>query len=134
MPGSGDRVSVHYTGRLEDGTEFDSSRGGEPLTFEIGAGMIIPGFEEAVKSLAVGGTSTVTLPPEEAYGQPDPALVIDVPAAQAPAGLTVGDRVALGDGTPATVVETTPDRVRVDANHPLAGQTLVFDLELVAVA
>lgn len=134
MPGTGDHVSVHYTGRLEDGTEFDTSRGGEPFTFEIGSGLVIPGFEEAVKSLGVGEKKTVTLSPDEAYGQRDPGLVIDVPADRAPAGLGVGDRVALGDGTPATVVATDSETVRVDANHPLAGQTLVFDLELVAVA
>lgn len=134
MPGTGDRVSVHYTGRLEDGTEFDTSRGGEPFTFEIGSGLIIPGFEEAVRSLGVGEKKTVTLPPEKAYGPHDPGLVIDVPADRSPDGLGVGDRVALGDGTPATVVATSPETVRVDANHPLAGQTLVFDLELVAVA
>ncbi len=74
------------------------------------------------------------LPPEEAYGRRDPGLVIDVPADRSPAGLGVGDRVALSDGTPATVVATSSDTVRVDANHTLAGQTLVFDLELVAVA
>lgn len=134
MPCSGDRVSVHYTGRLEDGTEFDTSRGGEPLTFQIGAGLIIPGFEEAVKSLEVGEKRTVTLPPEEAYGRPDPALVIDVPADRAPSGLAVGDRVALSDGTPATVVAASSETVRVDTNHPLAGSTLVFDLELIGVA
>lgn len=133
MPADGDQVSVHYTGRLDDGTEFDSSRDGDPLTFELGAGQIIPGFEEAVRKLSVGESTTITLEPSSAYGQPDPSLVVDVPAENAPDGLSAGDRVMLGNGVPATVVVVGEEAVKIDANHPLAGHTLTFDLELVAV-
>jgi FKBP-type peptidyl-prolyl cis-trans isomerase 2 len=133
MPKDGDRVSVHYTGTLEDGTEFDTSRGGEPFTFELGAGAVIPGFEEAVRPLEVGQKTTVTLSPEQAYGQPDPALVLEVPADRAPEGLNPGDRVMLGNGVPATVVEVSEEVVKIDANHPLAGRSLTFEVELVSV-
>lgn len=133
MPKDGDRVTVHYTGTLDDGTEFDSSRGGEPFTFELGAGAVIPGFENAVRGLQVGEKTTVTLTPDEAYGQPDPSLVLEVPADRAPEGLNPGDRVMLGNGVPATVVEVTDETVKIDANHPLAGQSLTFEVELVSV-
>ena len=132
MPDNGSTVTVHYTGRLDDGTQFDSSRDRDPLTFELGKGQVIPGFESAVRDLEVGQTATVRLEPEEAYGHHDPEKVVSVPAERAPEGLSVGDRVLLGQ-TPATVVSVEEDVVRVDANHPLAGEALTFELELVAV-
>lgn len=134
MPADGDTVTVHYTGSLEDGTTFDSSRQGEPLTFELGAGQIIPGFEAAVRTLEVGESKTVTLEPEQAYGEPDPSLIVDVPAERAPDGLQAGDRVMLGNGVPATVIGVAEETVKIDANHPLAGRTLTFELELVGVS
>ncbi len=133
MPNDGDQVKVHYRGTLDDGTQFDTSRGGDPLEFEVGAGQLIPGFEAAVRDLAVGESATFRLEPQDAYGEPDPSLVVQVPAAAAPDGLAVGDRVMLGDGVPATVVAVTDQAVTVDANHPLAGQALTFEVELVAV-
>lgn len=132
MPDNGSTVTVHYTGRLDDGTEFDSSRDRDPLTFELGKGQVIPGFESAVRDLEVGQSATVRLEPEEAYGPHDPEKVLSVPAERAPEGLSVGDRVLLGQ-TPATVVAVEEDVVRVDANHPLAGEALTFEVELVAV-
>ena len=133
-PVPGDRVAVHYTGRLDDGTEFDSSRGGAPLDFEVGSGQIIPGFEDAVRRLEIGASATVRLEPTDAYGERDPDLVVSVPLEAAPDDLAVGDPVLLGDGVPAVVVDMTPDAVHVDANHPLAGRALTFDIELVSIA
>ena len=134
MPTPGDTVIVHYTGKLEDGSEFDSSRGGEPLAFELGAGQIIPGFETAVLDLSVGDATTVRLEPTDAYGMPDPELVMKVPSDNAPDGLSSGDRVMLANGAQAVVLETDAETVTIDANHPLAGQPLIFDIELVGVS
>ena len=133
MPANGESVTVHYTGTLDDGTQFDSSRGGEPLTFQMGAGQLIPGFEGAVRSLGVGESTRVRLESHEAYGEPRSELVMTVPSEAAPDGLDVGDRVMLSGGAQATVIEVTEQEVRIDANHPLAGQALTFDIELVSV-
>lgn len=133
MVDNGATVHVHYTGKLEDGTVFDSSQGKDPLAFEVGANQVIPGFEENIKALDVGDSTTFTIEPEAAYGPHKPELVVDLPAAQAPDGLSAGDRVQLQDGRPATVVEATTEAVTIDANHPLAGRTLEFEVQLVAV-
>lgn len=133
MPVSGDRVTVHYTGTLDDGSEFDSSRDRDPLEFEVGAGQVIPGFDQAVEALSVGESSTFRLEPGEAYGDMRDDLVFDVPLANAPDGLTVGDSVQLATGQPATVIAVSAGTVKVDANHPLAGQALTFAVELVSV-
>lgn len=133
MPVSGDRVTVHYTGTLDDGSEFDSSRDRDPLEFEVGAGQVIPGFDQAVEALSVGESSTFRLEPGEAYGDMRDDLVFDVPLANAPDGLTVGDSVQLATGQPATVIAVSAQTVKIDANHPLAGQALTFAVELVSV-
>jgi peptidylprolyl isomerase len=133
MPASGDRVTVHYTGTLDDGSEFDSSQGRDPLEFEVVAAQVIPGFEQAVETLSVGESSTFRLEPGEAYGYARDDLVFDVPQANAPDGLTVGDSVQLATGQPATVVAVSAQTVKIDANHPLAGQALTFAVELVSV-
>ena len=133
MPASGDRVTVHYTGTLDDGSEFDSSQGRDPLEFEVGAAQVIPGFEQAVEALSVGKSSTFRLEPGEAYGHARDDLVFEVPQANAPDGLTVGDSVQLATGQPATVVAVSAQTVKIDANHPLAGQALTFAVELVSV-
>ena len=129
----GDRVSVHYHGTLEDGAVFDSSRERDPLPFQVGAGDVIAGFDNAVRGLAVGETVTVTIPPAEAYGERREDLVIDVPIAGAPEDLAVGDRVRLGNGAPALVLEISDEFITVDANHELAGLALTFEIELVAI-
>lgn len=129
---AGDTVSVHYRGTLDSGEEFDSSRGGQPLQFTLGTGQVIAGFDEAITGMQVGETKTVRIPAENAYGQHREDLVIVVPAAQAPAGLEVGQQVFLGDA-PATVTAVGPEGVTVDANHPLAGEALTFEVELVAI-
>ena len=133
MPVSGDRVTVHYTGTLDDGSEFDSSQGRDPLEFEVGAAQVIPGFEQAVEVLSVGESTTFRLEPGDAYGEARDDLVFDVPQANAPDGLTVGDSVQLATGQPATVLAVSEQTVKIDANHPLAGQALTFSVELMSV-
>ena len=129
---SGDTVAVHYTGRLDDGQVFDSSEGREPLSFVLGSGQVIPGFDSGVAGLSVGESRSVRIEPADAYGERDESMVIAVPKEQAPDGLTAGTRVMVGEHT-ATVVDVTTDAVVVDANHPLAGEALNFELELVAI-
>ncbi len=131
----GDRVSVHYRGTLEDGEEFDSSFDrGEPLSFTVGLGEMIPGFENAVRGMIVGETKTVQLTPSDAYGERRPELIIEVPRSEAPGdGFSVGDRVLLANGSPATITEITDEIVRLDGNHELAGLTLTFAITLVSV-
>ncbi len=134
---NGDRVRVHYTGRLEDGQVFDSSQGGEPLEFTVGAGEVIPGFDEAVRGLNVGESKTVEIEPEDAYGPHRDTLVTRVSraAAQFPVEPEVGMNfgLPLQDGSQIEVVvtEVTDTHVTIDGNHPLAGQKLIFDVELV---
>lgn len=132
----GDTIRVHYTGRLKDGTEFDSSRNREPLEFTLGKGQLIPGFEAAIEGREPGDKVTVTIPASEAYGEMDPELVFVVPRAQVP------DHIPMEVGTPlqlssdkghqmdVTITEIGPDEVTLDANHPLAGKELVFDIEI----
>ena len=135
----GDTVSVHYTGTLEDGTQFDSSRGKDPLTFTIGAGQMITGFENAVRGMKVGEIKTVTLPPEEAYGPHRSDLVVVLSRDQFPEDmtLTVGQQVPmqndLGQQFMATIIEIGPSTVTIDANHELAGKSLIFEIELVSI-
>ena len=134
---NGDRVRVHYTGRLEDGQVFDSSQGGEPLEFTVGAGEVIPGFDEAVRGMNVGDTRTVEIESDDAYGPRRDGLVTQVAreAAQFPVEPQVGMHFALPlqDGSQIEVVitEVTDTHVTIDGNHPLAGEKLIFDLELV---
>ena len=135
----GDTVKVHYTGRLDDGSVFDSSAGGAPLEFTIGGGQMIPGFEQGVVGMAAGEARTVIIAADQAYGIYQPQGVIEVPRSDIPASipLEVGMQLqATGrDGRPAymTVLELSDDRVKLDGNHPLAGKDLTFDLQLVEI-
>ncbi|HEY3317032.1 MAG TPA: peptidylprolyl isomerase [Coriobacteriia bacterium] len=140
MPAAkGQNVRVNYRGTLQDGTEFDSSYGREPLEFTIGSGQVIPGFDEAVQSMDVGEKKTITIPPGEAYGEHHDEAVQQVPRSifnqDEP---TPGDVVTLvaPDGTEvmATVAEIGAEEVTLDFNHPLAGEPLTFELELVEVS
>jgi FKBP-type peptidyl-prolyl cis-trans isomerase 2 len=133
MPKQGDFVAVHYHGTLDDGTVFDSSRERVPLTFVIGSGQVIPGFDSAALSLEVGRSVTVRLEGDEAYGKSDPALIFEVPVDETPEPLSVGDRVELMNGAPAVVTSVTDKIVTIDANHPLAGQALTFEIELMSI-
>ena len=135
----GDTVRVHYAGRLEDGTVFDSSEGRDPLEFTLGAGQVIPGFEQAVVGMAVGEKATTRVPPENAYGPRSDELVLRVERNRFPEGVTpeVGQRFQMqtadGQSVGVTVTEAHADAVVVDANHPLAGKVLSFDVELVKI-
>lgn len=135
-----DTVTIHYTGKLDDGTVFDSSVEREPLQFTIGEGQVIPGFEDAVRGMEIGESKSVRIPPEQAYGERRDDLVLDVTPDQFPDGAEpqIGQQFELrtqsGQRIPATVAEISDSHVKLDANHPLAGQTLNFDLELVAIA
>lgn len=135
----GNTVKVHYTGRLDDGSIFDSSHDDAPLEFTIGQGQMIPGFEQGVVGMEPGESRTVIIAADQAYGIYQPQGVIEVPRSDIPASipLEIGLQLqATGpDGRPAymTVLELSPDRVKLDANHPLAGQDLTFDLQLVSI-
>ena len=134
---NGDRVRVHYTGRLEGGQVFDTSREGEPLEFTVGADDIIHGFSEAVRGMRVGESKTVEIAPDDAYGPRRDGLVTSVSreAAQFPLEPQVGMRFGLplqdGGQLEVVVTEVTDTHVTIDGNHPLAGQKLIFDVELV---
>lgn len=135
----GDKVKVHYKGSLEDGSIFDSSEGQDPLEFEIGSGQVIVGFDEAVNGMTVGEKKKVLIPIAKAYGEFSADLVMTVPQEQVPADLNpeIGMRLEVGgpDGEImlVTVVETNDDHIILDANPPLAGKDLNFDLELVSI-
>lgn len=135
----GDTVRVHYTGKLTDGTQFDSSHGREPIEFELGSGQVIQGFERQVEGMAVGDTATVTVAAQEAYGDHDPQRVQKVPRSQVPpeVPLDVGSKLQAstqsGQTIQVQVVDVDEQAVTIDANHPLAGKDLVFDLELVEI-
>ncbi len=128
----GDTVSVTYTGTLDDGTKFDSNVGGAPLSFKVGAGQMIAGFDRAVVGMKVGETKKVHLDAKDAYGDRRTDLVMSFPAAQAPAGLKVGQRVSLGNGT-AVVTEVSATSVTVDANPEFAGKPLNFEILILSV-
>ena len=135
----GDIVRVHYTGTLEDGTEFDSSRDRGPLEFTLGAGQMIPGFENAVYGMKKGQTRTVTIPPEEAYGLPDETLIMVVDRNKLPEGisLSIGSQIPVtltnGNQTIAVITEITETTITLDANFYLVGKRLTFEITLVGV-
>ncbi len=130
----GDSVQVHYVGTLDDGTQFDSSRErGQTLDFVIGAPGLIVGFDAGVRGMKVGEIKTVRIEPAEAYGEIDPSLLQTVDLAELPEGLEVGDPLVTSTGQRVVVVELTEDTAVLDFNNELAGQTLTFELEMVAI-
>ena len=134
----GSSVSVHYRGKLDDGTEFDSSYGSDPLEVSLGKGEVIPGFENAIVGLYVGDKVTVEIPPDEAYGDPLDDLYLEIPRGDIPADIKpeIGQGVTLqtDDGPlDAIIVNVTDEVIVIDANHPLAGEMLIFDIELVSI-
>ncbi len=136
---SGDKVSIHYIGSLEDGTIFDSSEGREPLEFTVGSGMVIPGLDAALPGMKVGEKKTETIPCEQAYGTHHPEGVIEGARSDMPDDLEleIGMRLEMrnpdGRAMPVTVTVLTDESVTVDANHFLAGKTLIFKFEIVSV-
>ena len=136
----GDTVRIHYKGTLSDGATFDSSEGRDPLEFVVGSGQIIPGLDTALPGMSVGDKKVVEVPADQAYGQPDPNARQAVPRAEIPDDipLDLGTQLQVqtpqGQVMPVTVVEVTETEVTLDANHPLAGRDLTFDIELVAIA
>lgn len=136
---AGDTVHIHYTGRFGDGTVFDTSDGQEPLHFVLGTGSVISGVEKAVEGLSVGDTVSTEISPQDGYGLRSEELVLNVPRGNFPDSVTpeVGQRFQMtsGDGqqTLVTVTNVDTETVEIDANHPLAGKTLHFDLELVKI-
>ena len=134
---NGDTVSVHYTGRLEDGQVFDSSEGSDPLEFKLGAGEVIPGFDEGVRGMQVGDTKRIDIEADDAYGQRVDALVQSVSRdginldVEPEVGMNLIMRLPDGNQIPVAITEVTETHVTLDANHPLAGHRLSFDVELV---
>lgn len=134
----GDTVRVHYTGKLDDGSVFDSSQGRDPLEFTLGGGQVIPGFEQAILGMQPGESKTVTIESDEAYGPRREELTLQVGRSQLPPEMEpeVGQRLQMQQGEQTVVVMITgvdAESVTLDANHPLAGQDLTFELELVEV-
>ena len=136
---TGDTVHIHYIGTLNDGTTFDSSEGREPLSFQVGSGQIIPGLDSAIPGMTVGDKKTVNVACDEAYGQVNPEMTQAVPRADIPADipLETGTRLQMqtqnGQVIPVTVTAVDDSTVTLDANHPLAGQDLTFNIELVKI-
>ncbi len=137
---TGDTVKIHYTGTLNDGTTFDSSAGRDPLQFQVGSGQIIPGLDQALPGMAVGEEKRVHVACAEAYGDVNPEARQPVPREQIPADipLELGTQLQMqtptGQVVPVVVAEVSDTEVTLDANHPLAGKDLIFDIELVEIA
>lgn len=138
-PRPGDTVAVHYTGRLADGTVFDSSREREPMELTVGGGQVIPTFEEAVAGMQPGEARTITIPADQAYGPHREELMVSVERSEFPdhiepaVGLALEVRQEGGEAAIVRVAEVSGEEITLDANHPLAGEDLTFDLELVAI-
>ncbi|MBM3416267.1 MAG: peptidylprolyl isomerase [Bacteroidetes bacterium] len=136
----GDKIKIHYHGKLTSGETFDSSAGREPLEFEVGGGMVIKGFDEGVTGMSVGENKTIQIPFNEAYGPVNPEMIIDMPKGRFPEDLNLelGMPIMMSDRQghqfQVTITEIKESSVMLDANHPLAGKDLIFDLELVEIA
>lgn len=136
---TGDVVRVHYTGKLTNGEQFDSSSGREPLEFTVGAGMMIKGFDDAMPGMTIGQKKTINILPEDAYGPRMEEAIIEFPKANVPTEMVLEPGMQLtlsnqaGQPVPVIVVELKEDVIVLDANHFLAGQELVFDVELVEI-
>lgn len=134
-----DTVRVHYTGKLTNGEQFDSSAGREPLEFTVGAGQMIAGFDAAVNGMELNEKKTVNIPPDQAYGERDEKLFFRAGLNQFPAGMNpeIGQKVMAqveaGQQVPATIIEKDDSSVLLDANHELAGKELIFEIELVEI-
>ncbi len=136
----GDTIKIHYHGTLNDGSIFDSSKQREPLEFEVGSGMVIPGFDDGVMNMKVGDVKTINIPFDEAYGPVQEEMIIDFPRNQFPedmqpeAGMQLQMSDKSGQNFPVVVVSANDEIVKLDANHPLAGKDLTFELELMDIS
>lgn len=137
---TGDTVKVHYTGKLEDGTVFDTSVEDEPLEFTVGSGMVIPGFENAVVGMAPGETKVEKIPADQAYGEYQEEMVMEVDRNYMPEDFEpeVGQQIEIqrpsGEVIDVVITEISETAVTLDANHPLAGMDLIFEIQLVEIA
>ncbi len=134
----GNKIKVEYTGSFEDGEVFDASeKHGEPLEFEAGAGMVVPGFDNTVIGMEVGEEKEVTLKPEEAYGMSNEQAIQKVPKDKFPAeakeGMMIGIPTPNGQQIPAKIVKIDDKEVTIDMNHPMAGKTLIFKIKIVSI-
>lgn len=129
----GDVVSIHYTGSLEDKTVFDTSENREPLEFTLGEQNIIPGMNNAIRGMKAGESKTVSIPPAEAYGSYEDELVFEVPTKNLPPGVKAGTPLKDPQGNMVMVKEVNGEKSLLDANHILAGKTLIFDIKLVSI-
>lgn len=136
----GDKIKVHYTGKLNSGEVFDSSVGSAPLEFEVGSGMMIAGFDTAVHGMKLGDKKVAEIPAAEAYGEKNDEMIVEINRSQLPADLTpeVGQQLGMqqpnGQSVPVIVTEVKEDSITIDANHALAGKDLIFEIELVEIA
>ena len=135
----GDKVKIHYHGKLIDGSTFDCSAGREPLEFEIGSGQVIAGFDDGVTGMTIGEKKTINIPAELAYGEKQEQMIMEFPITQFPEDMVpeVGMQIEMNNGAgqnfPVVIVEIKDEIVVLDANHPLAGKELIFDLELIEI-
>ncbi len=136
----GDTIKIHYHGTLNDGSIFDSSKQREPLEFEVGSGMVIPGFDDGVMNMKVGDVKTINIPFDEAYGPVQEEMIIDFPRNQFPedmqpeAGMQLQMSDKSGQNFPVVIISANDEIVKLDANHPLAGKDLTFELELIDIS
>ncbi len=138
MVKAGDTIKVHYKGTLNDGSVFDSSEGRDPLEFEVGGGMVIKGFDDGVLGMQEGDKKKVNIPAIEAYGSSNPEMIFDFEREKIPADmpLEVGGMLNMNNGqqtVPVKIIEVSNSSIKLDANHPMAGLDLNFDLELVSI-
>lgn len=136
---NGDTVKVHYHGKLTDGSTFDSSEGKDPLEFTVGSGQVIKGFDDAMVNMEVGEKKTVQIPVDHAYGERNEDMIMEYPKTEFPADMTpeVGMELHMSDNAgnvfPVVIAEVKDESVLLDANHPLAGENLTFEIELVSI-
>lgn len=134
-----DKVKVHYKGKLVTGEVFDSSEGKDPIEFILGSGQVIPGFDKGVQGMKVNEQKTIEIPSSDAYGSVNPDLIQDIPKKNLPpdiapeVGLKLVSKTPKGNEIPVVVTEVTDDTIKIDANHPLAGKDLVFEVELINI-
>jgi FKBP-type peptidyl-prolyl cis-trans isomerase 2 len=135
----GDKVKIDYTGTLDDGTVFDTSKGKDPLEFEAGSGMVIPGFDKAIIGMKKGEEKEINIPCKEAYGEPNPNAVQKIPRDKLPqdqepkVGMMLGIGLPNGQQMPAKITKVTAKEITIDVNHPLAGKDLNFKLKVVGI-